>query len=308
MALDYALSYNGFSFGAGTNVAILQADGLEDLPGIRVFDMPRGGFDGEVPGFDLADGRVITMDLLVLDSGAGDFPATVEAAKAAFIQSTTESALTFQLPGNRLRTMNVRCRRRAIPVTTEYAYRFAKLTVEFHATDPRIYDQVALQSTAPPFAAGTAGFTLRLGSGVNAGFVLRTGSGANAGFVYSGTVGSGAVNCINSGNVATYPTFTIKSGSGISAWTITNTTTGVIATFAGTMGPGSVMTFNLQAVTNGSSTVIPVSVDGASRYTFWQSPRSILSLQPGLNVLQFDVQAGDAVNSSCQVAWSNAYL
>lgn len=308
MALDYSFTFNGLAFGNGTNIQITKADGLEDLPEIRTSDKLRGAADGELVGLDLLAGRSITLELLVLDSGAGDYFTTIEACKSAFTLGASETALVWQLPGRTQRSALSRCRRRSISVNNDYQYRYGVVIVEFHATDPRAYDPLALQATANSYQAGTSGISLSVGTGVDRGVELPTGVGVNLGFDLTGLAGIGAINCINNGSTFTYPVITFGAGSGITGWSITNQTTGVTDTFNTVLGAGQVMVVDMHAAMYGSPTTIPVAINGASSYNAWAAPRSPLALAPGINVVIFLVATGDTANATCQLQWQSAYL
>jgi hypothetical protein len=172
MAVDYNITFGAVTFGPGTNIQILEVAGLEDLPGLRTSDAELGYAHGQTPGNDYLDGRDITIRFLVLDSGAGDFFNTVEALKAATVVGAAEAQLIFQLPEPRAACVGsgVKVRQRDIPVGANYQYRYGEGTVQFHATDPRIYDAAATSSAIPVFVAGSAGWDATAGAGVDAGW------------------------------------------------------------------------------------------------------------------------------------------
>ena len=138
--LDYQLTANGVTVGNGTTIGILAATGLEDMPNIRSGDVNRGYQDGETPGIDLAGGRDIVLELLVLDSGTGDYFTNLELFKTFSAISRTETPMLYQLPGRTARTLSCRARRRTMPVNLDYQYRYGHGFAAFHAVDPRIYE------------------------------------------------------------------------------------------------------------------------------------------------------------------------
>lgn len=288
--LDYQLTFNGLTMGAGTNIGLLTADGLEELPEIRSSDVLFAAADGETAGQDFAAGRDITVTFNVLDSGAGDYFTTIEAIKAALTKGTVEQTLTFQLPGRAARTLNARVRRRHIPVDLEYSFRFGKLAVMWHATDPRIYGEAGTQTLGVSTASSWA-------------FDLTVGSGADLAFDLTG--GTGTTTCTNGGNQPAYPVITVSTPSSISSFTLTNQTTGQTFTVNQTVVVGAPLIADMRGLVTGSNTA-PVTIAGTSVYGTWVPPRTPFYLAPGNNVLRFDA-TGDAA-TSCQLAWNDTYL
>lgn len=292
MALDYTITFNGLTIGNGTSIQIMGVEGLEDLPPIRTDDVDLGYQWGETPGIDYPDGRDITVDILILDSGVGDYFTKVEQVKAASLPGT-ESTLVFQLPGRNQRSMICRARRRRLPVSQNYQYRYGAATLEFHATDPRIYDTSSSSWSLPVFVAGNAGWDATAGAGVDAGWDATAGTTVDAGWdATSGAVGAGLVNAINSGTIDMYPQIVFSPGTGMSSWRVTNQTTGQILTINQTLNTGETLIADMQIAATGKPG-LPISVGGAGRYGSWQSPRTPFALIPGLNVLRFDVLVGD---------------
>jgi hypothetical protein len=182
MALDYTVTFAGLTIGAGTSFPILNLDGIETLPDVRSGDLDRGYQDGQTPGLDLLTGRDITVDLLVMDSGVGDYFANVEKLKAATVPQASEFALVYQLPSRNPRTLNVRARRRLLPVTPNYSFRYGQASILLHATDPRIYDAsfTTLVTGLPTAATGltfNAPAPFVFGSAGTGGSVLATNAG-----------------------------------------------------------------------------------------------------------------------------------
>lgn len=307
MALDYTVIYNGLTIGNGTNVQIMKLTGVEDLPDLRTSDVDLGFADGEIAGQDWANGRDVAIDFLILDTpGAGDFFSTIAAVKAAFVKALTESTLLLQLPGRASRSIVCRPRRRSIPVSDDYQFHYGAGSVEFHATDPRIYDTVPLSWSLPVFVAGTAGVKLSLGAGADLGHKMTLGAGADIGVKMSGISGAGLVNASNAGTVATYPQIVFSAPAGMSSWTVTNQTTGQVMTINQTLNPGESLIADMMVAATGKPG-LPISIGGVSRYGSWQSPRTPFALVPGLNVLRFDVAAGDP-NAAALVTAQSAYL
>lgn len=304
MASDYTVSFGGITIGNGTAIPLMNATGFEDLPDVRTDDVDLGYAWGETPGTDYSAGRDIVLDFLILDSGSGDFFTTVEAVKAASIIGS-ETTMTFQLPGRVSRSISCRPRRRSIPVTPDYQFRYGLASIEFHATDPRIYDAAASNSL-PVFVSGSAGFKMSLGAGVDLGVKMTLGAGVDLGLKFTGISGTGLVTCTNAGSVNTYPVMTFSAPAGMSQWSVTNQTTGQVFSVVQTLGAGETLIADMKSAATGRSS-LPISISGASRYGSWQAPRTPFALVPGANVLRFDVTTGDP-NAACLISWQSATL
>jgi hypothetical protein len=277
---DYTGSYNGLSFGPGTNVQLLQIDGFEDGASVTASDTQRPRDHGEFFSNDFAGGRIVTLKMLVLDSGAGDFFSTVDAVKAATVPQAVPLPLVITLPSGRSRQLLCRPRRRTFPVDPNYSFRYGLSTVEFHANDPRWYD-TTLQSVTllPPAAGGGLTFPVT--------FPLSFGGGS---------VGNSAT-VTNAGNFGTRPVVTI---------------TGPCSTPSLQNGSGATLSFNLTlaagdqlVVDFGARTAV---LNGtANEYPTVVQPVTWFELPAGSSTIRFSVASSSA---GCQAAWTfrNAYV
>src|SRR5205823_1341965 len=115
--------------------------GLDDLPDLRLSDVPRPSDHGLFAGRDLTSGRTVEIDLEVRAATATLFRADIDALDAATIVATAEAALSFKLPGQSgARRVNCRPRKRSLPVDQDYSFGVGRAKLSFAATDPRIYD------------------------------------------------------------------------------------------------------------------------------------------------------------------------
>lgn len=274
---DYQLTFGGLTIGAGTNIQILGATGLEDLPAVRSGDLDVGYMDGQVPGLDLASGREITVDVLVLDSGAGDYFTTIEALKAATVVASAESTLTYQLPGRAARACRARPRRRSIPVDTQYQFRYGKGALQFYATDPRWYD-TAFTAAAMSLPSATSGLTFP----------------ATASFVF-GSAGTGGSVVVN--NLGNYPAPWVATFTGPLVQPSLQLGSQVV-TFAGTLNAGETLvvdSLGRSVLLNGT----------ASRYS-WVTSTSVWWFIPiGSSSVQFNAASG---TGTCSFAYRSCWL
>lgn len=153
---------------------------------------------------------------------------------------------------------------------------------EFLATDPRIYT----------LAEQTESLSLGVSSG---------GHGFPLGFPHGfGTATSGAADCVNAGNIDTYPVITVSAGgAGASAIALENTTTGESWEIVLTLAAGETLVVDMgeqTALLNGT----------ASREPFVVRPPSVWwALQPGSNQVQL---VATGAGTTAVVAWHDAYL
>lgn len=259
---DYQITYQGLTVGAGTVWPIAQVSGLEDLPPIRSGDQARAYAHGEVPGLDLAAGRNIVLDLLVFDSGTGDFAANVERLKAITVPQGTETELVFTLPGRNPRALMCRPRRRQLPIDLEYSFRYGHASIELHATDPRIYDESSTSATIG-LPSASSGLTFP----------------ATAPFVFGSTGTGGTAVFTNAGN---FPAPWVAQIAGpVVNPVITLQATGQAVTLNGSIATGETVTID--------SLSRSVLLNGtASRYswvaagtTWWDAPVGAYTVQFG---------------------------
>lgn len=278
MALDYTVTFAGLTIGNGTPIPILQITGLEDLPTVRTGDLERGYADGETPGLDLAAGRDISIDVVVFDSGTGDFAGNIEALKAATASGAPESLMVFQLPGRPARVMNVRARRRSLPVAGSYQYRQAPATIEFHATDPRIYDQT-WQSIVIGLPSAVSGLTFP----------------ATAPFTFGAAGTGGTVFVTNSGG---YPAPWVAQFSGPLTGPTIGLSGGGAVTLTGSLAAADVLTID--------SLSRSVTLNGTASRAGWVSSSSVWwSLAKGPSTVQFGAVSG---TGQCTFSFRNTTI
>lgn len=276
---DYQYEYNGVLFGSGTLAEAVEVDGL-DRPALRVSDVVRPRDHGEIAGVDWLGGRDVGFVLDVGDGTATNLKAMLDSlANAGSSIGQTEVPLVFQLPGYGKRRVNARFRRRSFNVNMDYFFGLAQgVALEFHATDPRIYDNTL--STAALTLPSVSG-----GLGWPVSWPLGWGSAVG-----------GLVNVTNAGTFATRPVITFIGP--LTAPSVQNVTAG--QTWA--------CTFDLQS---GDQLIVDfaartVLLNGtASRYSYVTSSSVWWELAPGTSQLQLGATAG---NGSASVAFRSAWL
>lgn len=275
MALDYNITFGGLTIGTGTSFLIQNSTGLEDLPDLRSGDTARAYMHGEVPGLDLASGRRIVIDLIVV--GGSAFHTNVELLKNAAMVASSESTLTFQLPSRLERSLRARCRRRSIPVSMAYGYRSGNASLEFRATDPRIYD-LAFTTQAIALPSAATGLTFN----------------APAPFVFGSAGTGGVITVTNSGN---FPAPWVATVIG----PVTNpvlTCNGQAVTFNGTVNAGETLVID----SLGRSVLLNGT---ASRYSWVAATSAWFELPVGSSSVNFGATSG---TGTCNFSYRSTWL
>ena len=269
---NYQFGFNGWLFGGvGQGVQILEIDGLEDIPELRVQDDSAGYRDGMVTGRDFLGGRTVTFKLQIMSDVNAPMQTYLQQLKQYLVeQQSGTSVLQFQLPNYNLRRLNGRIRKRVIKVDPLYTYGQAFADVELFCPDPRIYDDALFSTTFNPSAA--------LGRVYPRVYPM----------VYNTSTGSiGNIQTLtNNGNVTTYPTLTVTGPC--SNPYIYNQSTGQYLSFSVTLGANDV----LYADTD--SKAITLSVSGgtpAPARNLLVNGSSWFGISPGSTTISFTTGA-----------------
>ena len=304
MALSsYQIAVSALTIGDNTIYDVKQEEGFTTFT-VTDGDDPFPLQWGSISGADEVDARKIRLDIEMLND-----PTTVQGFLNAFLPGS-DVALRAMFPEFREEvTISVRVRKRGRVRTIQDVNGVVTATLELTAADPRLYGSTVNTMGVPVFSVGGDSLDLTAGAGADLGFDLTAGAAADLGFDFTGLTSTGLVICTNAGNVDTYPSFlfTPDSGGAMTAWTVTNQTTGEVASFATTLNPGSTMLVDFSMVAT-SKTGSPVTIAGSVVYSAWQQPRTPLRLIPGNNTLRFDVTAGTSGGATCLVSWQNANL
>ena len=280
---DYQFSFNGWVFGGlGSGVQVLEVDGLEDMPQLRVQDDTRGYQDGMFTGRDFLGGRTITFTLQIMNDSAGTMQTYLAQLKTNLLyQQAGTGVLQFQLPGRSVQRVGARIRKRALKVDPDYVYGKSTATVEMFCPDPRIYADASQGGVLTP--------------------------GANVGRVYDRTYnlvyttplsGSSAFTSFtNNGNVTVYPTFTITGPCNYPI--IVNSTT----------GQSIPINYNLSA----SETIVidpdlrAVTINGSPARNVVSNTAQWFGFNPGSTTIGIVVTTFTAP-SQCVVAYRDGYV
>lgn len=279
----FQFQYAGVLLGDTTPYNVIKVQGLKDLPPFRTADQDRGRDHGQWIGNNYAAGRSVIVDMEVTSQDGTDatFWGNVASLDSATALTQTESPLVFLLPGmSGQRRINARPRRRVMPVDMPYQFHVAAASVEFYATDPRIYDDTLTQFTIP---VGVPASGLSFNATPN--FTFGTG----------GT--TGVVNAVNAGNIATRPVVVISGP--VDNPTIENTTAGLHLTFSLSLLSTDTLTVDLDAKS------VLLNGTGSRRSTMTTDSRW-WELAPGTSQVTYranTVQVGSTALLSFRSAW-----
>ena len=124
--------------GSGTDYDVVEADGLDDLPTVDAFDIPRDARWGSDDGTDLARDRVATF--------SGELFTDTDAEMASLLDGLRDTltvgpvgTLAWRHSGEEIRFVYARCRRRSIPVNHRRSVLSAVWAAQFVAVDPLVY-------------------------------------------------------------------------------------------------------------------------------------------------------------------------
>jgi hypothetical protein len=166
---NYVFAFNGFLFGGpGQGIQVLEVDGLEGLPDLRIQDDSRGYQDGMFTGRDFLNGRYLSFHLQVMTDGSNTMQTYLAQLKANMApQQQGTGVLQMYLPGRGLQRVNARVRKRALKLDPQYVYGRAEAQVEFFCPDPRIYTDTASTLSLTP-ANGYGRVYTGVATGLNA--------------------------------------------------------------------------------------------------------------------------------------------
>ena len=260
---------------------ITSFDGLT-MPDVRTSDVDRPQSDGQYAGIDYLKGRTFTISVDLWYQTRAEFGERLREIQTEFAPGHA-GTFTTQMPGLGQISTECRVRRRHGPlIDLEAALGRARMTVEFHATDPRWYSVGSLSGTAS-LRSVTGGLEFPV----------------SFPFMFGETETSGSlVSAVNGGTYESFPTVRIR-GPVVSP-SITNVTADMTLLFTGlTIGADDVLVVDLENRTvllNGTS----------SRYSFLDDSAGWWALAPGVNEIRFGGTSTGA--PSAAVEWRSAFV
>lgn len=284
MALNnYQFQFGSFLFGgAGSPFQIIDVDGLESLPELRVQDDNQGYNDGMFSGRDFLSGRTLTFTINTFAGNGNTAHQNFNLLQAALLpQQSGTTTLNFLLsPTDSQMVLNARVRSRRTLVDPEYTFGYIRSQITMFAPDPRYYSTPSTTASMSPSPA--------LGRTYNRTYNLTYGGGSIA--------TSTAIN--NTGTVTTYPTITITGP-------VTNPTIGNITT-------GQYMTVNYN-LTNSDTLVIDlkqrlVTLNGNSARNLVAGNSQWFGAAPGTSNFYFTGTNTLVGTTTATVTYASAFI
>jgi hypothetical protein len=252
-----------------------------DMPEIRTSDASKLRRDGVWPGDDFAGAKVFTLNGHIDAEMSNDGIDSLLEQFVAAMAHGAESDLTFWLPGiygGQERRISARPRRRSINL--DQATRgWVSWSVEFHASDPRVYEQTIHEDTSTlPTAGGglqfNLVFSLVFGAVSQGGSIYAANDGTTPAPIWARIDGPCANPVLLLANTGEYLSFNLSIASG--DW--------LEVDFA-----------NHTAMLNGTASRFANIVN----HGWWM-------LQPGDNEIQF--RASTQTTALLTVRWSSAWM
>jgi hypothetical protein len=269
----------GVVFGIDTDYDIVRMEGQEAISvrsGTR--DLPRE--DGAVPGMHLMNRKTPIFDVEAI----GDL--AYNEVRGFFRKSrSVEGELHWKLPDWPQQFMNARVLARSNQRDGFTTGRIP-FTLAFECADPRIYGTELHQQTIGIYNPAGGGVDWEIDWEVDF---------SDPGF--------GADEVVhNAGNDRAYPIIKVHFGTGtLTDFVLTNVTTGVTFSVTTTFSAGQILTGDMEARIRGSGGRI-IDLSGASRYGSWDLPRTTFYLQPGDNIIRFEI-TGTTTDSTASLTW-----
>ena len=280
----YSFAFNGFVFGgASSPYQILQVDGLEALPTLRVQDSDRGYQDGMFSGRDFFAGRTITVTLQIMSGNGLGAQANFNLLQAALQpQQTGTTPLQFQLSvGDNFQYVNARVRKGMSTVDPDYTYGKIKAQYDFFCPDPRYYDYTTQTASMAP--------TNPLGRSYNRTYDLTFGGGTQ----------TQTATMVNSGTTTTYPIITIYGP--VANPVVGSTTSSQALSFNYTMIQSDIISIDLQYKT--------ILLNGNPARNLLKGSSQWFAAAPGTSLFYFAGDPGSTTigQTNATVQWNNAY-
>lgn len=277
--MSLAGSFNGLAFGPTTKVHVSGHQGLADLPEMRQSDVLRGNRDGSYRGLDLAGQRAILLDLTIIGDDHADFLTQYAAVEAATVPQPNQELPLYLFGSSKL--VYCRPRHRSLPAETDHYQRTGVCSLEFVASDPRIYDATLSTSTVGAnIAAGGVKFSVK--------FNLK----------FTGGSGSpGIIQAQNIGSLTTYPVATIQGPCATP--TLWNDALGLYVSFGLALAGSDQLVIDFlerTVVLNGTASRRSSMTTGS---TWWGLPANSTS--------QIRYTAASATGSTCGLVWRSAW-
>lgn len=274
-------SFNGLTFGAGTDVQLTNIDEIFGFT-TRGMDVPKPRQHGSWAGYSFMDEKIFVLELEIIVPQAPfwDVVAQVGAAFAPITDPGMLLPLSFTLPGwAEPRVILCRPTKGALPVDQRLGVMDGRVTVEMTAPDPFLRS-ATVHTASAGLPSPTAGFTFPVTFPVT--------FGASAG---------GSMAVVNAGDYIAYPVITV-TGPVLNP-RVTWTGTGQFFAVNLALGAGDTLTIDMGAR--------QVTLNGSGRYNTIVTGSSWWGIPPGtgsIEVASADSSASPAVFTA---AWQDTW-
>ncbi|MFI6639945.1 phage distal tail protein [Streptomyces sp. NPDC050504] len=130
------ITWNGMTFGPGTQYAVTALSGIDDLPDVRAEDMDRPAQHGAYTGPDVTGARVVQLQLGLRGLSPDDLRSLSLALRAATQPQAAPAELCL-LDWDIL--LRAKVRKRSIPYDAERLWSIGDAAIEFYCADPYLY-------------------------------------------------------------------------------------------------------------------------------------------------------------------------
>lgn len=285
---EYQLKYNGLTIGRNTAYGIRSVRGLFDVD-IESGSTPIPRGDGSIPGEDYVQAKNIEIELAVEgDKQSASLANRINNVRTAFQRQEAPIELYFKTPGASEQFVLARPIGRAIQEDTQSEHGLKPITIRLHAADPRLYSSDSNSKTFGLHVIDTGGTDFPMDFSVE--------------FAVAGQTDTIVTNA---GNARAYPVISFggpEDAGTIDAVKIINETTGQDIEISASILTGQVLRADMFAYIRADGSQV-IGLDGSSRYSDWELPRQPFYLQPGDNVLKYEIEDGNSTESSVTVTW-----
>lgn len=284
---DYQLKYGKLVLGRDTPYGIRAIRGLYDMDvDSGAVPIPRG--DGNIPGEDWVRAKDIELELTVEGPRQStQLAEDLAELRKVFQRQRTPQNLWVKKPGEPEQYIRVRPIGRAIQEDVQSEHGLKPVMIRLHAADPRLYstDSKALAMDVHETDSGGTEFDMD--------FSVDFTIDASSSFIAH-----------NAGDARAYPIIRFNGptdGGTIDGVTIFNETAGVELDVQTAVLSGQTLKADMLAYIRASGDQV-IGLDGSSRYGDWVVPREAFYLQPGDNLLRYEV-TGTSSESVVSVTW-----
>lgn len=286
---DYQIKFKELVIGRDTPYGIRSVRGLFDVDvDSGSVPIPRG--DGNIPGEDFLKAKNVEIELGIegpkqSDSLAGFIRDIRETFKREDSDGSPEP-LYFKVPGNEEQFIRVRNINIAIQDDVQSEHGLKPISVRLHAADPRLYGTDSNSDVLNIHEPDSGSIDFGLDFGLD--------------FESAGL----DVVIHNAGTAKAYPIlrfFGPTDAGTVTGVTIINETTGQEIEIQSDILTDQILRADMPAYIRADGNQV-IGIDGSSRYGDWQVPREPFYLQPGDNVLRYEI-TGTSAESVVNIIW-----